>query len=181
MAATGGIATLSEVRRWGIAHLTEAADQWTATATVWEDEFTGLVARAAAPAGTPWEGRAAEAAEHRAHSDRMTVISLADQLHTASGIARQRAAGIADPSPPGFAVSPVQSPPIVPWDVPDVSPRLSAPALPAGSPPGATWSWLPEVGRGVTEAGKAAGTWGVLIGGLAIATLLGSGAPRGVP
>ena len=96
MVANGGIPTLSEVRRWGTAHLTDAADHWTMTATVWEDQFTELVTRVATPGGTRWEGQAAEAAQHRAHSDRMTVIGLADQLHTASGIARRGATEITE-------------------------------------------------------------------------------------
>lgn len=91
-----GIPTLSEVRRWRTAHLTEAADHWTTTATVWEDEFTELVARVAIPGVTPWEGQAAEAAQHRAYSDRMAVIVLADQLHSACGIARRGATDIAE-------------------------------------------------------------------------------------
>lgn len=96
MGAIGAFPTLSEVRRWGTGHLTEAADNWTKTATVWEDQFAELVSRVAAPAGSPWEGRAADTAQHRAHSDHMTVIGLADQLHTASGIARRGATEIAE-------------------------------------------------------------------------------------
>ncbi len=90
------IPTLYEVRRWGTAHLTEAADAWTRTATVWEDQFTELVTQVAAPGGVPWEGQAAEAAQQRAYSDRLTVVGLADQLHSASGIARRGATEIAE-------------------------------------------------------------------------------------
>lgn len=97
MGASGGtIPTLPEVRRWSTDHLTEAAGDWTTTATGWEDYFTELVTRVATPGGIPWEGRAAEAAQQQAHSDRMTVIGLADQLHSASGIARRAAIEVAE-------------------------------------------------------------------------------------
>lgn len=88
--------TLSQVRAWDTAHLADAAGHWTATATVWEDVFTKLAASANNPGGVPWEGRAAEAAQSRAHSDRMTVIGLADQLHDAAAIARAGAWEIAE-------------------------------------------------------------------------------------
>ncbi len=39
------------------------------------------------PGGSLWEGEAAEAAQHRAYSDRLIVIGVADQLHQASAIA----------------------------------------------------------------------------------------------
>ena len=86
--------TLSAVRHWDTAHLTEAAGTWTTTATVWEDTFTELVTRIGRPGGSPWSGEAADAAQERAHCDRMTVIVLADQLHSASTIARTGATQI---------------------------------------------------------------------------------------
>lgn len=84
----GGMPTLSQVENWDIDHLTEAATHWTATANVWEDRFSQLATRILNPGGTPWEGKAAEAAQQRAYSDRMTVIGLADQLHDAAAIAK---------------------------------------------------------------------------------------------
>lgn len=81
-----------------------------------------------------------------------------------------------DPSPPGFALSPVQSPPMVPWDVPDTFPPQPAPSA-AGSP----WSWLPEFGHDAAEAGKTVGTLAVVAGGLAVAALADLADPRAMP
>jgi len=88
MPATGGIATLSQVRSWNTDYLTEAADHWTRTAVVWEDSFTALANQISMPGGTRWEGAAADAAFASAHTDRMTVIGLADELHAAARVAR---------------------------------------------------------------------------------------------
>ena len=79
--------TLSDVRNWDTEHLTAAADHWSKTATTWEDVFTRYWQQVPNPGGEPWVGEAAEAAEQQAHSDRMIVIGLANQLHDASGIA----------------------------------------------------------------------------------------------
>jgi hypothetical protein len=46
------------------------------------------------PGGSPWEGEAAEAAQRQAHTDRLTVMGLADQLHEAATIARAGARDI---------------------------------------------------------------------------------------
>lgn len=81
---------------WGTGHLTEAAQSWTHTATVWEDCFTQLTTRIGFPGGTAWEGAAADAAFARAHGDRMIVIGLADELHVAARIARTGAGEIAE-------------------------------------------------------------------------------------
>jgi hypothetical protein len=91
-----GIPTLSQVRSWGTEHLTDAAQSWTRTATVWEDTFTQLTTRIGFPGGTAWEGAAADAAFARAHGDRMIVIGLADELHAAARIARTGAGEIAE-------------------------------------------------------------------------------------
>jgi len=94
MPAAGGIPTLSQVRSWNTEHLTEGAEHWTRTAVVWEDSFTELANRISMPGGTPWEGEAADAAFTRAHTDRMSVIGLADELHAAARIARTGATEI---------------------------------------------------------------------------------------
>ncbi len=86
--------TLSAVRRWDVDHLTEAAGYWTATATAWEDAFTALATRVSFPGGTPWVGEAAESAQYSTARDRITVIGLADQLHSASALARSGASEI---------------------------------------------------------------------------------------
>jgi len=88
MPASGLVPTLSQVQTWDTEHLTEAAAQWTSTATVWGDAFTHLAAQTPCPGGSPWEGKAAEAAQHQASTDRLTVVSMADQLQNASAIAR---------------------------------------------------------------------------------------------
>ncbi len=88
------IPTLSAIRGWDSEHLTDAAGHWTRTAMVWEENFTALATRIAYPGGTLWEGRSAESAHRRTHADRMVVIALADQLHSASLIARSGATEI---------------------------------------------------------------------------------------
>ncbi|MGY4653757.1 WXG100 family type VII secretion target [Mycobacterium sp. URHB0021] len=86
--------TLLQVRTWDTEHLTEAAAYWTGTATVWGDAFTNLSAHIPCPGGSPWVGDAAEAAQHRADADKLTVMGLADQLHHASAVARAGARDI---------------------------------------------------------------------------------------
>lgn len=83
--------SLSQVRTWDTAHLTEAAAHWTATAELWESAFGQVASHIATPGGTAWEGVAAEAARQRAHADRIVVSRLADRLHEASDIARRGA------------------------------------------------------------------------------------------
>jgi hypothetical protein len=92
--AVGGVPTLSQVRGWGTAHLTEAAAQWTTTATVWEDAFTDVATQINHPGGTPWQGVTAQTAQYRAYTDRLLVVGLADQLHDAARIARTGATQI---------------------------------------------------------------------------------------
>ena len=65
--------TRSQVENWDTEHLDAAADHWSATATIWEDRFTQLSTKINNPGGTPWEGEAAEAAQHRAYTDRLIV------------------------------------------------------------------------------------------------------------
>ena len=83
--------TRSQVENWDTDHLNAAADHWSKTATVWEDRFTELATQITSPGGSPWEGKAAEAAQQRAYSDRLIVVGLSDQLHDASAIARRGA------------------------------------------------------------------------------------------
>jgi len=63
-------------------------------ATLWEDAFTEVATQMNHPGGAPWEGVAAEAAQHRAYADRLLVVGLADQLHDAARIARTGATQI---------------------------------------------------------------------------------------
>lgn len=94
MPASRLVPMLSQMQTWDTEHLTEAASQWTSTATVWGDAFTQLSAQMPCPGGSPWEGEAAAAARHQAYTDRLTVMGLADQLHDASTIARAGARDI---------------------------------------------------------------------------------------
>ncbi|WP_431238139.1 hypothetical protein ACQ86B_26720 [Mycolicibacterium aichiense] len=87
MAATA-MPTLSQVRSWDTDHLTQAATHWTAVATVWEDNFTQLSQQIRTPGGTPWMGKAAEAAQQQTYDDRLKVVGWADQLHNASAAAK---------------------------------------------------------------------------------------------
>ena len=86
--------TLSQVQAWSTDHLTDAAGSWTRAATLWEGSFTQLSRQVGAPGGTPWLGAAADAAQQRAHSDRMTVLGIADRLRDAADIARTGAGEI---------------------------------------------------------------------------------------
>jgi hypothetical protein len=87
MPGMGAVPNLSAVRGWHTSHLTDAATHWTKAATVWEDTFTRLSQSVSNPGGTPWLGAAADAAQLRAYTDRLTVIGAADQLHHASTVA----------------------------------------------------------------------------------------------
>lgn len=80
-----------------------------------------------------------------------------------------------NPSPPGFAISPGQPPPVFGWDQPD------APASPVPSPtppPSGGPSWLPDVGHDLSEGGKAVFGW-VLVGGVLVWTVLSGGGQGG--
>lgn len=88
MPSSGAAPTRSQVGSWDTSHLTDAATHWTNTAAVWENHFTALSEQIGSPGGAPWEGVAADAAQQRAYTDRMTVIGMADKLHEASAAAR---------------------------------------------------------------------------------------------
>jgi hypothetical protein len=86
--------TLSQLREWDTEHLTSAARHWSATASRWEDAFATLEQATHMPGGTPWEGAAARAAQDRAYADQRRVSAVADQLYTASSVARTAAGQI---------------------------------------------------------------------------------------
>ncbi|WP_199255638.1 hypothetical protein [Mycolicibacterium mengxianglii] len=88
MPSTASPPTLSQVQAWDTAHLTDAATTWSRSATVWEDTFTQLSQRISRPGGVRWLGEAADAAQGRAHADRLIVVGYADRLHSAAGVAR---------------------------------------------------------------------------------------------
>jgi hypothetical protein len=83
--------TLSQLREWDTEHLTSAARHWSATASRWEGAFAKLEHATHMPGETPWEGAAARAAQDRAYADRRRVSAAADQLDTASSVARTAA------------------------------------------------------------------------------------------
>ncbi len=82
---------MSQVRAWDIAHLTQAATDWTRAAIVWEDAFAFVSSHVANPGGMSWEGAAAEVVQQRGYSDRLKVAAVADRLHAAAGTARRGA------------------------------------------------------------------------------------------
>lgn len=83
--------TLSQIIDWDVGHLEMAASDWTTTATQWEDHFDTLHRQAMSPGGAAWEGRGADAAQHRAHADLVKVRGAADDLRNAAGAARRGA------------------------------------------------------------------------------------------
>lgn len=80
-----------------------------------------------------------------------------------------------DPSPPGFAVSPVQPPPVFDWDGPEPPPQS---AQQQGSPPHGGSSWLPQIGLDLSDAGEKAFGW-LIVGGIVVGSLWGIGQQGG--
>jgi hypothetical protein len=89
--ASPNLPSLSQIQSWDTSHLTSAATHWRANATRWEDAATEIYQQMGNPGGRIWEGRAAEAAQQRAHDDRMKIIGVADELHAASDLAHEAA------------------------------------------------------------------------------------------
>ena len=86
--------TLSQIQAWDTEHLDIAATHWTSAANRWRDGFTAVNSGITRPAGTAWEGPAADAAALRTDRDRVQVLGLVDRLHEASTIARTGAADL---------------------------------------------------------------------------------------
>ncbi|WP_163793674.1 WXG100 family type VII secretion target [Mycobacterium stomatepiae] len=82
---------MSEIQAWDVAHLENAARDWTATARHWETSFSSIHRASVSPGGTVWEGVAAEAAQERAFADLVKVRGLADALHESAAVARRGA------------------------------------------------------------------------------------------
>lgn len=85
--ATPELPSLSQIQSWDTSHLMSAALHWRTNATSWEHAATEIYQQMANPGGRVWRGRAAEAAQQRAHADRMTIIGVVDELHAASNLA----------------------------------------------------------------------------------------------
>ncbi len=83
--------SLTEVRAWDTRHLTDAATQWTGSATTWEHTFTQLTQQVGSAGGATWQGTAAESAQRRAFSDRIVVLGFVDKLHSAAAAAARGA------------------------------------------------------------------------------------------
>jgi hypothetical protein len=82
--------TLSQIVNWDVGHLEQAASDWTTSANQWEAQFETLH-RAMSPGGSVWEGRAADAAQHRTYADLVAVRGAADDLRSAATAARRGA------------------------------------------------------------------------------------------
>jgi hypothetical protein len=72
---------------------------------------------------------------------------------------------LADPSPPGFQISPTQSPPIFGWDVPDPAPPVSVGGGSGGGSSGGGPS-LGDIGHALEKAGEWTLGAVVVVGGL---------------
>lgn len=79
-----GVPTLSQIASWDVGHLEQAASEWTNSATLWEGHFDTLYRQAMSPGDTVWEGRAADAAQHRTFADLLKVRGAADGLRDAA-------------------------------------------------------------------------------------------------
>jgi hypothetical protein len=89
-----GVPSLSEIVNWDTTHLVDAATHFTSAAQQWENHFTTIHELTLAPGGTPWEGRAADAAQLRTYADLITVRGVADNLYRAASVARDGADGL---------------------------------------------------------------------------------------
>jgi hypothetical protein len=83
--------TRSQIADWDVGHLEQAASYWTTSANQWEVQFETLFRQAMSPGGSVWEGRAADAAQHRTYADLVEVRGAADNLRRAAVAARRGA------------------------------------------------------------------------------------------
>lgn len=86
-AASAGLPSLSQIHEWQTAHLTSAAQRWTAAADKWAAVYGDVAAGLLTPAGTTWEGDAGAAAQARGKADRDAADMLAERLRTAARVA----------------------------------------------------------------------------------------------
>ncbi|GCB01880.1 hypothetical protein [Mycolicibacterium sp. NCC-Tsukiji] len=89
MSATSAPSALTRTRieLWDTAHLDTAATQWTAAAAELEGAFDQHVSNIRQPAGTVWEGTAADSALDRAVNDQAVVRAQAALLRDLAQIA----------------------------------------------------------------------------------------------
>jgi hypothetical protein len=80
--------SLSQIQRWEIDHLRQAATHWTNTADAWEDSFDSILRQMAGPGGKPWSGVAAQAAQSRTRLDKLKAQGVSDDLRAAASAAR---------------------------------------------------------------------------------------------
>jgi hypothetical protein len=91
LAAIGSLLGLSELMAWPTEHLTDAADNWTATANRWYQVFTQIWQDSLS---VDWQGNTAEQLHARTYADKAKVSGLADQLYAAATVARSGASDL---------------------------------------------------------------------------------------
>lgn len=84
-------ATLSQIRAWSTAHLTDAAGYWNKTADQWESTFLKMRNQSQSIA---WKGAGGKALQQRTGADLAVVTGKADQLRKAAEVARDGASDI---------------------------------------------------------------------------------------
>lgn len=83
--------TLSQIRGWSTAHLTDAAGYWSQTADRWDDTFLTMRNQSQS---IPWKGAGGDALRQRTGADYTLVSGKAAELRQAAGIARNGASDI---------------------------------------------------------------------------------------
>lgn len=83
--------TLSQIRGWSTAHLTDAAGYWSQTADRWDDTFLTMRNQSQS---IPWKGAGGDALRQRTGADYTFVSGKAAELRQAAGIARSGASDI---------------------------------------------------------------------------------------
>lgn len=116
VATQNAMPTLSQLRSWQTAHLTDAGSRWASAAEQWTSAYGEVAQGMQTPAGTMWEGSAGRTAQARATRDRNGVETVAERLRlgvevatkgaTVIDLAKQRALGIvAMANTMGFSVN----------------------------------------------------------------------------
>lgn len=83
--------TLSQLRGWQTAHLTDAGSRWASAAELWTSVYGDVADGIQAPAGTAWQGSAGQAAQARTTRDQGGVATVADRLRLGVEVATKGA------------------------------------------------------------------------------------------